>query len=77
MAEIQKGKVSTVAVDTAHASVTPYNGGIVTPPLVVPFYLIGAVPVGTEVAYTIFEDNTGVILCRMDGGWNHSLQEVD
>ena len=77
MAEIQKGKVSSSTVDGTFVSVTPYGGGIVTPPLVVPFFLIGAVPVGTEVAYTIFEDNTGVILCRMDGGWNHSLQEVD
>lgn len=77
MAEVYKGKVSSSTVDDMRVSVTPYGGGIVTPPLVVPFFLIGAVPVGTEVAYTIFEDNTGVILCRMDGGWNHSLQEVD
>lgn len=77
MAEIQKGKVSSITADDMRVSVTPYSGGIVTPPLVVPFYLIGAVPVGTEVAYTIFDDNTGVIICRMDGGWNHSLQEVD
>ena len=77
MAEFQKGKVSSSTADDMRVSVTPYGGGIVTPPLVVPFYLIGAVPVGTEVAYTIFEDNTGVILCRTDGGWNHRLQEVD
>ena len=77
MAEVRKGKVSSSTADDMRVSVTPYGGGIVTPPLVVPFYLIGAVPVGTEVAYTIFEDNTGVILCRMDGGWNHRLQEVD
>lgn len=76
MALNQKGKVSSVAADGCRAAVTPHGGGIVTPPLLVPFYLIGAVPVGTEVAYTIFEDNTGVILCRMDGEWNHSLLEV-
>lgn len=77
MAAVYKGKVSSSTADDMCVSVTPYGGGIVTPPLVVPFFLIGAVPVGTEVAYTIFDDNTGVIICRMDGGWNHSLREVD
>lgn len=77
MMSIQKGKVSSLAGDGKTVSVTPYNGGIVTPQLTVPFFLIGAVPVNTEVTYVLFEDNTGTVLGRMDGEWNHSLQEAE
>ena len=71
---VLKGKVSDVLNGGAAVAVTPYGGGVVTVPLTVPFFLIGALDVNVPVVYVIFEDNTGIILARMDGEWNHSLQ---
>ena len=75
--DIRKGRISSVADDGKTVTVTPYNGGIVTPSLTVQFFLIGAVPVGSEVLYVLFEDNTGSVIGRTDGEWNHSLQKVE
>lgn len=71
---VLKGKVSDVLSGGAAVTVTPYGGGVVTVPLTVPFFLVGALDVNIPVAYAIFEDNTGIVLARMDGEWNHSLQ---
>ena len=69
---VLKGKVSSVLNNGKMVTVTPYAGGTVTAPLVVQFFLVGALPINTPVAYTIFEDNTGIVLARMDGEWNHN-----
>lgn len=74
---VLKGKVSAVLNGGAAVTVTPYGGGVVTTPLTVPFFLIGALDVNIPVAYAIFEDHTGIVLARMDGEWNHSLQTVE
>lgn len=74
---VLKGKVSAVLNDGAAVTITPYGGGVVTVPLTVPFFLIGALDVNIPVVYSIFEDNTGIVLARMDGEWNHSLQPVE
>ena len=74
---IKKGKVSAVLDDGKRVTVTPNSGGIVTAPLVVPFFLIGAVPVNTSVIYAVLEDNTGILLARSDGDWNHDLQHSE
>lgn len=74
---VLKGKVSTIENGGRSITATPYTGGTVTAPLTVPFFLFGALPVGTPIAYAVFEDNTGIVLSRMDGEWNHSLQEVE
>lgn len=74
---VKKGKVSTLSDDGVTVTVTPFSGGIVSAPLVVPFFLIGALPVGTPVVYSVFEDNTGIVLARADGDWNHQLQEIE
>ena len=73
---VYKGIVSTLSNDGKTVMVTPHTGGIVTFPLVVPFFLVGALPIGTAVVYTVFEDNTGIVLSRADGGWNNSLQPI-
>lgn len=73
---INKGIISSLLEDGRRATVTPHFGGIVTAQLSIPFYLVGSVPVGTEVVYAEFEDQTGLILHRLDGEWNHSLKEV-
>ena len=74
---VYKGKVSTILNGGKTITATPYAKGTVTAPLTVPFFLIGALPVGTPIAYAVFEDNTGIVLSRMDGEWNHSLQEAE
>lgn len=74
---VLKGKVSDVLNGGTAVTVTPYGGGVVTIPLAVPFFLVGALNVNTPVTYVVFEDNTGVVLSRMDGEWNHSLQPIE
>lgn len=74
---VHKGKISTVLDGGKTVTVTPYGGGIVTAPLTVPFFLIGALPVGTPVAYSAFGDGTGIVIARMDGDWNHDLNALE
>ena len=74
---VKKGKVSTIIDGGRFVTATPYTGGTVTAPLTVPFFLLNALPVGTPIAFVAFDDNTGIVLSRMDGEWNHSLQEVE
>lgn len=64
---VKKGIISAVLGDGYTATVTPHDGGIVSPALVVPAHLVGIVPAGTEVWYTLGSDNTGIILQRFDG----------
>ena len=70
---VQKGKVSAVLDGGNAVTVTPYVGSTVTAPITVPSFLVGVLPVGTPVIYVVFEDNTGIVLSRMDGQWNRSL----
>ena len=70
---IQKGQVSAILDGGKKVTVAPYSGGTVTFPLVVPYFLIGALPVNTPVVYVTFADNTGIILSRADGEWNHGI----
>lgn len=70
---VQKGKISTVLNGGKAVTVTPYAGGTVTTPITVPVFLVGVLPVGTPVAYVVFDDNTGIVLSRMDGEWNEKL----
>lgn len=71
MTDINKGKVSNILDGGSSVTVTPYAGGIVSSQLTVPFFLIGTLPIGTPVAYVIFDDGTGIILGRMDGKGNN------
>ena len=76
---IQKGKISSVEGkadrngDKTTARVLPSTAdSMVTRPLTIPWYLrgeMGNLTPGTEVAYAMFEDGTGIILSRMDGEW--------
>lgn len=67
---VQKGKVVAILDGGRAVTVTPYGSSIVTTSITVPAYLSGLLTVGTPVAYIIFEDNTGIVISRMDGGWN-------
>lgn len=64
---IQKGKVSTVLNGGTSVTATPYSGGTVTAPLVVPSELIGLLSVNTPIVYATFDDGTGIVLSRVDG----------
>lgn len=70
---IQKGKITAVLDGGRAVTITPYGGGTVSSSITVPFFLIGALPVGTAVAYVYFEDNTGIVLSRMDGAGNLTI----
>lgn len=74
MAEIEKGTISSV--NGSKAAVVPsFSDTPVTSELTVPFYLVRCLEVGMEVVYAMFEDNTGLILGRLDGDWNHDLDD--
>lgn len=52
--------------------------GTSTLPLTIPWYLrgsMGKLEKGTEVVYAIFDDETGVVLTRMDGEWEGQIEE--
>lgn len=68
---INKGLISDISADGKTATVTPFSGGTVTVELPVPLFLLGVLEVNTPVVYVFFEDNTGVILSRMDGITNN------
>ena len=79
MADVQKGKISTIegAVDTngnsTRARVIPEQAdGVVTKPLVIASHLrgkAGNLTKGTEVVFAVFADQSGIILSRADGEW--------
>ena len=74
---ISKGIVSAIVDDGNKVAVKPYIGEIVTFDLVVPFFLVGCLKVGTPVVYTTFDDNTGIVISRMDGDWNGTLTNIE
>lgn len=67
---LRQGKISAIIDDGARVTVTPHCGGMVSPPLVVPAALIGALPVDTHVIYNVFPDNSGIVISRADGAVN-------
>ena len=79
MADIQKGKISTIEGpadingNSTRARVIPEQAdGIITKPLVIAEQLRGSagnLTKGTEVVFAIFPDQSGIILCRADGEW--------
>lgn len=71
---IDKGIISTV--NGNKATVIPsFSASPVSPELVIPFFLIRCLQVGMEVVYVQWPDNTGLVLARMDGDWNHDLDD--
>ena len=76
MADIQKGKISTIEGpadangNSTRARVIPEQAdGVVTKPLVIASQLRGKAGKGTEVVFAVFPDQTGIIFCRADGEW--------
>lgn len=80
MAEVFKGKVSRILPTPTDAwghptlaQVNPNSrDGAITYRIVIPWWLrgrTGALQVGDEVCYAVFDDTTGIILSRADGHW--------
>ena len=71
---IEKGYISAILDGGRKARVVPaFSSEVVSHDLVVPFFLWECLEVKMEVAYCYFQDNTGVLLARMDGEWNHKI----
>jgi hypothetical protein len=69
MARLEKGIIVLVENNLARVQniARPHH---VSTPIVVPWSLRGTrgnLEVGTEVIYSVFEDNTGILLSRSDG----------
>lgn len=72
---IEKGKVSAVLDGGNKVTVIPaFSPDVVTHTLAVPFFLLGCLDIDTEVVYCQFQDNTGIVLARMDGEWNRTIE---
>ena len=77
MADIQKGKISTIEGpadkngNSTRARVIPeQSDGVVTKPLVIASQLrgdAGNLNKGTDVVFVMFSDQSGIILSRTDG----------
>ena len=72
---VNKGKIWPIE-DEEHATVIPsFSDTPVTIKLIIPFFLKRCLETDMEVVYAQFPDNTGVILARLDGEWNHDLDD--
>lgn len=72
---VEKGTISALKGETTATVVPSFSDAPVSTDLVIPFFLVRCLEVGMDVVYAQFPDNTGVILARMDGEWNHDLDK--
>lgn len=71
---INKGFISSITDYGRMAIVIPQEASEnVTFPLVIPFFLLECLEPNMPVVYSTFPDNTGIILARLDGEWNHKI----
>ncbi len=74
---INKGFVSTIIDEGKKAIVIPQEtNGTTTINLIIPYFLLECLETNMPVVYATFEDNTGIILSRLDGEWNHKIYET-
>lgn len=69
-----KGRIASVDQDK-HVCRVVTEDGFVTHDLVIPFYLrreSGELKKNMEVIFSVFPDNTGILLHRMDGDWEYT-----
>ena len=70
---IEKGKISAVISKTVATVIPSFSDTPVTAKLTIPFFLWECLEVDMDVVYAQFPDNTGLILGRLDGEWNHKF----
>ena len=85
MSVVQKGIVLTLEGDRdkngnpTKAKVQSISAeGTSTLPITIPWYLrgdMGKLEKGTEIAFVVFEDSTGIIVSRMDGNWDGVIED--
>lgn len=72
---IEKGYISAILDGGKKVTVVPaFSSDVVSHELVVPFFLEKSLAVKMEVAYCWFQDDTGLVLARMDGDWSWELE---
>lgn len=52
--------------------------GTSTQPITIPWHLrgkMGKLEKGTEIAFVVFDDYTGIIVSRMDGNWDGIIED--
>ncbi len=52
--------------------------GTSTLPITIPWYLrgkMGNLEKGSEIAFIVFDDYTGIIISRMDGNWDGTIED--
>ncbi|MDE6055896.1 MAG: pre-mRNA-splicing factor [Lachnospiraceae bacterium] len=85
MGVVQKGIILTLEGETdingnpTKAKVQSTSAeGTSTLPITIPWYLrgeMGRLEKGTEIAFVIFEDLTGIIVSRIDGNWDGMIED--
>lgn len=71
---IEKGYISAILEGGKKVTVIPaFSSDVVSHELVVPFFLYKSLAVKMEIVYCWFQDDTGMVLGRMDGDWNHKI----
>lgn len=71
---IEKGYISAILEGGKKVTVIPaFSSDVVSHELVVPFFLYKSLAVKMEIVYCWFQDDTGMVLGRMDGDWNHQI----
>ncbi len=74
---INKGFISTIVDDGKKAIVIPQEAnGTTTFSLVIPYFLLECLETNMPVVYAAFDDNTGIVLARLDGEWNHKIYKT-
>lgn len=75
MAQIEKGTIAGINGNKARV-VPSAASGRPTAQITIPWHMrgqSGSLQKGTEVAFVLFEDSTGLLLGRMDGEWGAYL----
>lgn len=68
----RNGNLTKAKVQSASAE------GTSTLPITIPWHLrgeMGMLEKGTEIAFVVFDDATGIIVSRMDGNWNGIIED--
>lgn len=85
MSEVQKGIILTLegpadknGNPTRARAQSASAEGTSTLPIIIPWYLrgkMGNLEKGTEIAFVVFDDYAGIIISRMDGNWDGTIED--
>ena len=81
MGVVQKGIILTMEGETdknGNPTKARVQEGTSTLPITIPWYLrgkMGNLEKGSEIAFIVFDDQTGIVVSRMDGNWEGTIEE--